>query len=137
MISDGQWMVAWSKVCSMWNSAASRSLGISLICWADSFEQGTLPQFSCPGAHAQNGVAERDQHHLLEAVLALMIVASLPPHFWVEVVSTSTYLININPSSALQADILLERLFGHSPDYSTLHLFGCICFFLPLVNAPN
>ena len=60
----------------------------------------------------------------------MMIVASLPPHFWVKVVSACTYPININPSSALQTDIPLEHLFGCSLDYSTLHLFGCICYIL-------
>ena len=44
-------------------------------------EQGTLTQFSCSGAHAQNGVAERKHRHLLETVRAMMIAASLPPHF--------------------------------------------------------
>ena len=58
-------------------------------------EQRTLAQFSCPGAHAQNGVAERKHRHLLETARALMITASLPPHFSAEAIFTSTYLINL------------------------------------------
>jgi hypothetical protein len=61
---------------------------------------------------------------------ALMIVASLLPHFWAKAVFTATYLINIQPSAALQGGIPLERLSGCDPDYSALRLFGCICYVL-------
>jgi hypothetical protein len=45
-------------------------------------EQGTLAQFSCPGAHVQNGVTEHKHHHLLKTARARMISSSVPPHFW-------------------------------------------------------
>jgi hypothetical protein len=93
-------------------------------------EQGTLVQFSFPGAHAQNGVAERKHHHLLETACTLMIGSSVPRHFWAEVVSTGTYLINIQPSSTLQGGIPFECLCGKISDYSSLRLFGFVCYVL-------
>ena len=86
-------------------------------------EQDTLAQFSCPGAHAQNGVAEHKHRHLLETARALMIASSIPPLFWAEVISTATYLINIQPSSSLHGGIPYEHLCGKLPDYSCLCLF--------------
>jgi transposase InsO family protein len=93
-------------------------------------EQDTLAQFSCPGAHAQNGVAERKHRHLLEIAHAFMIAFSVPPHFWAEAVSTATYLINIQLSSVLQGGIPFEHLCGKTSDYYSLRVFGCVCYVL-------
>jgi hypothetical protein len=73
---------------------------------------------SYPGAHAQNGVAKPRHHHILETARVLMLDYSIPPHFWVDSVSTITYLISIHPSSIIQHD------------YSSLHRFGCVCYVL-------
>uniref|UniRef100_A0A0A9GPE3 Integrase catalytic domain-containing protein n=1 Tax=Arundo donax TaxID=35708 RepID=A0A0A9GPE3_ARUDO len=89
-------------------------------------EQGTFAQFSCPGAHTQNGVVERKRRHLLETARTFLIASYVPPHFWVDVVSTANYLTNIQPSSALHDGIPYERLCGKTLDYSSLRLFGCV-----------
>jgi hypothetical protein len=101
-------------------------------------EQDTLAQFSCPGAHAQNGVAERKHHHLLQTARVIMIASSVPPHFWVETVSTATYLINIQPSLTLQGGNPFEHLCGKTSDYYSLRfLVVCAMCFLHLMSALN
>jgi hypothetical protein len=59
-----------------------------------------------------------------------MIASYVPPHFLAEAIFTTTYLINIQPSSTLQGGIPFERLCGKTSDYFSLHLFGCVCYVL-------
>lgn len=73
-------------------------------------------------------MAERKNRHLLDVVRALLIESCVPSHFWCEALSTAVYLINRLPSPNLNNDSPYFRLFGHAPNYSTLRIFGCVCF---------
>jgi hypothetical protein len=47
--------------------------------------------------------------------------------FWNEVFLTTTYLINMLPSKAINNDTPLHRLLGTSSNYFSLRVFGCAC----------
>jgi hypothetical protein len=92
--------------------------------------EGTLAQLSCPGAHAQNGVAERKHRHIIESASTLLISSFVPSHFWSEAVSTAVYLINRQPSSKLSGKTPGEVLLRTSLRYDHLRVFGSLCYVL-------
>lgn len=89
----------------------------------------------CPHTHHQNGVVERKHRHIVDLGLSLLAHASIPLTYWDFAFSTAVYLINRLPTSSLQFDIPLYKLFKQIPDYTFLKVFGCSCF--PLMRPYN
>lgn len=89
---------------------------------------GIISQRSCPSTPQQNGIAERKNRHLLDVVRTLLLESFVPSRFWCEALSTAVYLINRLPSSSLNHVSPFTQLFGHTPDYSGLRTFGCVCY---------
>jgi hypothetical protein len=65
-----------------------------------------------------------------------MIASSVSPHFWVEVVSTTTYLINIHTSSLFRVVFLLNVFVVRSLiTLAFIFLAMCAMCFWHLVSA--
>ena len=91
---------------------------------------GTAPHSSCAGTSQQNGRAERKLRHILDVVRATTIAASTPSQFLGEAALTVVYTINRCPSPIVQNQTPYDMLFGSSPSYDLLRVFGCVCFVL-------
>ena len=89
---------------------------------------GIHHRLSCPHTPEQNGLAERKHRHISEMARTLLLSGHVPLNLWVEAVSTAVYLINRLPTPILQWDSPFSRLFGYSPCYSDLRVFGCACY---------
>ncbi|CAL5429371.1 unnamed protein product [Camellia sinensis] len=91
---------------------------------------GTIHQSSCSDTPAQNGRAERKHRHLLDTARSLLLSSFVPSVFWGETVLTAAYLLNRMPTPLLSGSSPYERLFGVTPNYSLLRIFGSACFVL-------
>ena len=78
---------------------------------------------------SQNGVAERNNRHLLEIARALLFQMQVLKCFWANVVSTSYFLINRMPSSVLSGETPFHVLFPKKTLFPIdPRIFGCTCF---------
>ena len=91
---------------------------------------GIFPHSSCVSTFQQNGRAERKLRHILDVVRATTIAASTPSQFWGEVALTAIYTINWCPFPIVQNQTPYDILFGSSPSYDLLRVFGCVYFVL-------
>ncbi|XP_019447442.1 PREDICTED: uncharacterized protein LOC109348071 [Lupinus angustifolius] len=96
---------------------------------------GVVHRISCPHTHHQQGTVERKHRHIVETGLTLLTHAQLPMNYWDHAFITAVFLINRLPTITLQHNSPYQLLFGHSPDYNFLKVFGCACF--PLLRPYN
>ena len=64
-------------------------------------EEGIKHEYTIPKTPQQNGVSERMNRTLVEAVRSMLVDAKLPHRFWAEALSTAAYLINRSPTKTL------------------------------------
>ena len=93
-------------------------------------KHGIVHQLNVPYNLAQNGVAERMNHTIVESTRSMLSHAHIPKEFWAEAVNTSVYLRNRSPTTGITPyGCLLKK----KPDVSNLRVFGCITY----VHVPD
>ncbi|KAF2359941.1 Reverse transcriptase RNA-dependent DNA polymerase [Trinorchestia longiramus] len=89
---------------------------------------GIVHQKTVPKTPEQNGVAERMNRTILEAVRAMLSDSKLPKTFWAEAVSTAVYVKNRSPTSAHKNLTPYQALNGHKPNVQHFRTFGCMAY---------
>lgn len=93
-------------------------------------KHGIEPERTAPHTPEHNGVAERMNRTLEEAVRSMLAHMDLPPQFWGEALMYAANIINAAPTSALQGMTPFQALTGSEPDLSRFRVFGCRALFL-------
>jgi hypothetical protein len=92
---------------------------------------------SCPYTSSQNGKAERMIYTTNNVMHPLLFQAFLPARYWAESLHTATYLLNLLPTKAISAPSPHFALFGTTPSYAHLQVFGCACYPDTSATAPH
>ncbi|GJV81171.1 putative ribonuclease H-like domain-containing protein [Tanacetum coccineum] len=77
------------------------------------FSWGIKREFSIARTPQQNGIAERKNRTLIEAIRTMLVDSKLPTTFWAEVVNTACYVLNrvlvINPHNKTPYKLIRGR----------------------------
>lgn len=81
-----------------------------------------------PHTPEHNGSAEQLHRHVKETGVTLLHHTSIPLKFWTNAFLIVVYLINCMPTPILYLHSPFEKLFGRSPNYEKLRVFGSLCY---------
>jgi len=101
-------------------SSQSKISDILQLVHSDISEAGIKRETTTPYTPEQNGVAERKNRTIMEAVHD----QSLPKFLWAEVANTAVYVQNRCPHQALGSKTPEEKFTGKKPDVSHFKIFG-------------
>ena len=73
-------------------------------------------------------MAKRKHRQIIETSLTLLAHSHVPTKYWLDAFNTTVFLINRIVLTHSSPQSPYEKLFCHSPDYSSLRVFGCACY---------
>jgi transposase InsO family protein len=91
-------------------------------------DAGIKRELTTPYNPPQNGVAERNNRTIMEAVKTIIHDQDLPMHLWAEAARTTVYVQNRLSHSALGFKTPEEMFSGKKPEVIHLKIFGCPVF---------
>ena len=91
-------------------------------------EAGIKRELTTPYNPQQNGVVERKNRTIMEAVKTMIHDQDLPMHLWAEAARTVVYVQNRLSHSALGFKTPKEMYTGKKPEVSHLKIFGCLVY---------
>jgi hypothetical protein len=93
-------------------------------------EEGIGLELSVPYTPQQNGIVERKNRTLIEAVRTMLDEYKTSDSFWAEAINTVCHAINRLYLHKLRHKTAYEFLIGKKPNVSYSRVFGCKCFIL-------
>ncbi|GJW64429.1 ribonuclease H-like domain-containing protein [Tanacetum coccineum] len=98
-------------------------------------QNGIQFRFSFPRTSQRNGKSERMLRTINNLIRTLLFQDHIPPSYWVEALNMAAHLLNILPSTAINNEIPLTKLYNQTPTYEHLCVFGCLCY--PYVDVAH
>lgn len=83
---------------------------------------------SSPYTPEHVGSVERKHCHIVETGLILLHNAAITLHFWSHAFQSAIYLIIRMPIIVHNHGTPYHKLFGHRPTYTSLRVFGRLCY---------